>query len=373
MKNIFSPERLRLARQRRGLKQQELAARCNVSTRTVYQWENGRGVPKDARLQMLASILGFPASYFFGDAPPTLDKWAFRAFTKMTAPQRDMALAAGAQAIDLDKWLDDLIQRPKLRLPDLQGHPPDEAAIAVRANWGLGYRPLPNTVHLMEANGIRVYSLVYDGAKFDALSVWHGDVPFVFLNTSTTVERRRMNACHEIGHLVLHARTGGGETKRENDEAAGFAAAFLMPADPFVVSAPRKITLPAIISAKQKWGVSAFSYIRRLHELQRISNWQYRSLCVKLMTRYEHTDEPGPTRVPEVSSVLDQVFSQRDFGISRRDAIKRLRIPMSDLDDMTFGLTLTVAREGAKHMARTTSSDNVGETIDSQPELRLVK
>ena len=39
---------------------------------------------------------------------------------------------------------------------------------------------LPNVVHLMEAHGIRVYSLVQDGASFDAFSVWHGEVPFAF-------------------------------------------------------------------------------------------------------------------------------------------------------------------------------------------------
>ena len=373
MKDIFSPQRLKLARQRRGLKQQELAARCNVSTKTVYRWEHGKRVPDNANLRTLASTLHFPASYFFGDAPPTLENWAFRSFTKMTARQRDMALAAGAQAVDLDQWLDVLIQRPKLRLPDLQGHPPDEAAIAVRANWGMGYRPLPNTVHLMEANGIRVYSLVYEGAKFDAFSVWHGDVPFVFLNTATTIERRRMNACHEIGHLVLHARTGGGGTKSENDEAAAFAAAFLMPADPFIVSAPRKITLPAIINAKQRWGVSALSYVRRLHELRRISNWQYRSLCIKLVTRYEHTDEPGPARAPEVSSILGKVFSSRGFRIPRRDAIDHLRIPMSDLDEMTFGLTLTVAREGTIQRTRTFSPRNIIETSNPHTEIRLEK
>lgn len=373
MKNTFSPERLKLARQRRGLKQQELAARCNVATRTIHRWETGRFEPTDANLKTLSHTLRFPVSYFSGNVPSTLEDWAFRSFTNMTARQRNMALAAGSQAIDLDRWLDGLIQRPGLRLPDLQGHPPEEAAIVIRAKWGLGYRPLPNTVHLMEANGIRVYSLVYEGARFDALSVWQGDVPFVFLNTATTVERRRMNACHEVGHLVLHSRTGGGGTKSENNEAARFAAALLMPADPFIVSAPRKITLPAIISAKQQWGVSAISYIRRLHELHRISNWQYRSLCTKLMTRYHHTDEPGPARAPEVSSVLAQVFSPRGFGISRREAIEHLRIPMSDLDDMTFGLTLTVARESAKHKAHTSSSGNIVEKDHSRSPLRLVK
>ncbi len=299
-------------------------------------------------MRLLSRELRFPETYFFGDAPPTLENWAFRSLARMTARQRDKALAAGAQAVSLDIWLDALIHRPTPTIPDLREHSsPEDAAIALRAAWGLGYRPLPNVVHLMEAHGVRVYSLVQDGASFDAFSVWHGEVPFVFLNTTTTPERQRMDGCHEIGHLVLHAHTGGGDTKLENDEAAAFAGAFLMPAPSFVASAPQTITLSSIIQAKQTWGVSAISYARRLYELQRITEWQYRSLCIKIRTEYHHTEEPGPAGAPEVSQVLWWVFSSGESGISRRDVVEHLRIPMSDLDEMTFGLTLTAVAGGA--------------------------
>ena len=65
-------------------------------------------------------------------------------------------------------------------------------------------------------------------------SHWQGDVPFIFLNTTKTAERSRMDAAHELGHLVLHAHTGGGSTKPHEDEAQAFAAAFLMPKAPFI-------------------------------------------------------------------------------------------------------------------------------------------
>ena len=372
MEDIFSPERLKLARQRRGLRQQELAARIRVSPRSIGRWERGVTAPKDDNLRFLAQELRFPDAYFFGDAPPTLEGWAFRSLARMTGRQRDTALAAGAQAVCLDLWLDTLFHRPKLRVPDLRDHSsPEDAAIALRAVWGLGYRPLPNVVHLMEANGIRVYSLVHAEANFDAFSVWYGGVPFVFLNTTTTTERRRMDACHEIGHLVLHAHTGGGDTKPENDEAAAFAAAFLMPAAPFVASAPQRITLASVITAKQQWGVSAISYVRRLHDLGRLTDWQYRSLCIRIRTQYHYTEEPGPVRAPEVSKVLAWVFSSGESGISRRDVVEHLQIPMSDLDEMTFGLTLTAVPEGvtgAMHPAMRQAGRKGG-----VPDLQLVE
>ena len=361
----FSPERLKLARQRRGIQQQELAVWIGVTPKAVSRWELGKRVPITDRLESLSRVLNFPVEYFFGSPPPILQNWAFRSLTKMTAPQRDMALAAGVQAISLDMWLDERIQRPELRVPDLRGQLPEAAATAVRATWGLGYRALPNVVHLMEANGFRVYSLVHDGVNVDAFSVWHGNVPFVFLNTTVTIERSRMDACHEIGHLVLHARTGGGGRSPEEREAAEFATALLMPAEPVMATAPPRVTLQSIVEAKQLWGVSALAYICRLHKLGRITEWQYRSLAIKIKTEYR-TTEPHPLRVPEASKVLWWVFSSRESGISRREAVRHLQVPMSDLDEMIFGLTLTPVR------GKITGSAAGAMKTRGEAELRLV-
>ena len=363
---IFSPERLKLARQRRGLLLQELAARIGVTPKTVSRWERGERAPEESALIMKLSIeLGFPRDYFFGDAPPVLEDMAFRSLARMTARQRDIAVSAGAQAVNLDLWLDRYITRPPLDIPDLRGHSPAGAADAVRAAWGLGYKPLPNLVHLLESRGVRVYSLVHEGTDFDAFSVWYGSVPFVFLNTTVTAERSRLDACHELGHLVLHARTGGGATKPENIEAQEFASSFMMPAAPFIASAPYRITPATVIEAKQKWGVSALSFVRRLHVLKRINDWQYKSLCIEFKTRYR-TTEPGPERPREASKVLAWAFSS-ESGISRRDAIKHLRIHMSDLDEMTFGLALT-SMKGGKPEGEKPEAGGGG-----KPDLRLVK
>lgn len=337
---IFSPERLQLARQRRGLRVQELAARIGVTPKAVSRWERGERVPEPENLAALSRELSFDEEYFFGDAPPVLEDWAFRSLARMSARQRDIALAGGAQAVGLDLWLDGQIIRPTVDVPDLRGHSPDQAAVAVRAAWGLGYRPVPNFVHLLESRGVRVYSLVHEGAEFDAFSVWYGGTPFVFLNTTVTAERARMDAAHELGHLVLHAHTGGGATKPENDEASAFASSFLMPAPQFIATAPQRITLATVIDAKQRWGVSALAYVRRLHTLKRITDWQYKSMCIDIKTKYRNT-EPGPSRPHEASKVLGWVFSSPESGVTRKDAARHLRIPLSDLDEMTFGLTLT--------------------------------
>jgi Zn-dependent peptidase ImmA (M78 family)/transcriptional regulator with XRE-family HTH domain len=337
--DVFSPERLRLARQRRGLFKQELAARVGVSVRAVTAWESGDAPPSEEHLAEIVRILAFPREFFFGDAPPILRTAAFRSLARMTARQRDMALAAGSEAVALDMWVSDQFRRPAPNVPDFPGGAPEVAADGVRAAWGLGYKPIPNVIHRLEANGIRVYSLVHDGGEIDAFSDWQNGTPYVFLNTSKTAERSRMDAAHELGHLVLHAHSGGPSSKEEEDDAKAFASAFLMPGPAFVASMPRRITLATIIEAKQRWGVSALAYVYRLWTLGRISKWQYNSLCIQIKSAYPAT-EPGPERRRETSQVLAKVMAPNPATV-RREIVKHLRIPLRNLDEITFGLALT--------------------------------
>ena len=71
----------------------------------------------------------------------------------------DAALAAGSMAVDLHRWITDRFQLPSADLPDLRDYDPEDAANALRMDWGIGVRPIGNLVHLLEAKGIRVFSL----------------------------------------------------------------------------------------------------------------------------------------------------------------------------------------------------------------------
>jgi Zn-dependent peptidase ImmA (M78 family) len=193
-----------------------------------------------------------------------------------------MARAAGSQAVALDMYITEKFKRPSPTVPDLRGFSPQNAAEAVRAQWGLGYRPIPNLVHLLEKNGVRVYSLVHEGGEIDGFSTWQGNFPFIFLNTTKTAERSRMDAAHELAHLVLHHYLRGPAGRAEEEEARLFASCFLMPGPAFIATAPRRITLPAILDAKRQWGVSALAYLHRLYGLGRLSEWQYRSLNIQV-------------------------------------------------------------------------------------------
>lgn len=357
---VFCPERLKVARNRRGLLAQELATRVHVSGTTVSAWERARSSPKDHNVVAAAEVLDYPVGYFYRDAPPVLVGRAFRSLAKMTARQAARANAAGVDAVEVDMWIERYFARPAPALPDLRDTAPEVAAEMLRVDWGLGYQPLPNLVHLMERHGIRVYSLVHDGVEVDAFSAWHENTPFVYLNTATTPERGRMDASHEIGHLVLHPHEREVSTKQE-EEAKQFAAAFLMPRDAFIATAPRRPSLSAIMEAKLRWGVSTAAYAYRLNSLSLIPYWFYRDLFIKIRTQYKAT-EPGMTIERETSQVLSKVLTSRlGSGSVRQEISRDLQIRLRDLDEITFGLALTPVHGGS------------GITEPSRGEISLVK
>lgn len=361
--DLFSPERLRLARERRRLFAQELAGRIGVTPRSVHSWERGKAEPRDAQVQKLVEHLDFPKSFFYGDAPPRLDGAAFRSLLRTTARDREQARAAGAQAVWLDAWIDARFERPAPDLPDLSGFSPLDAAQAVRTAWGLGNSPLPNLVHLLEAHGVRVYALVHTGADIDALSAWHGAVPFVFFNTATSTERSRMNAAHELGHLVMHAHSDVDRTKVDETEAREFASTLLMPEQAFIASAPRQPSLAAILASKRAWGVSAMAYVYRMHRLGLLRPWHYQRLCIEIRSTYART-EPEPRLRAELSQVMAVVFNGSDANSSRLAASRDLSLPLADLDAITRGLALTAIVGGA-------SADTRAAT--PPPTLRLLR
>jgi hypothetical protein len=148
----------------------------------------------------------------------------------MPAKERDSALAAGSFAFLLSDWVDNYFVLPLSYLIDgKEGVEPEAVARALRTYWGLGEKPIKSMVHLLEAKGVSVFSLVENTKTIDAFSLWRRNIPFVFLNTIKTPERSRFDAAHELGHLVLHKHGGPEGGRVVEDQANQFASAFLMP------------------------------------------------------------------------------------------------------------------------------------------------
>lgn len=348
MPEAFVPARLTQARRRRSLTKGRLAALSQLSVKTIASYENGTTVPSDETILVLAKALEFPPEFFSAGEPLQIhtDRVSFRALTTMTAAQRGTALAAGELAIELDNWIANRFNRPAASVPDLRGATPEVAADAVRAEWGLGNRMVPHLIHRLEAQGVRVFSLVQESREVDAFSMWWGETPYMFLNTVKTAERSRFDAAHELGHLVLH-RHGAPNGRAAESEANQFASAFLMPRADVLAQAPRYPTVATIIQAKRIWGVSAMALVHRLHALKRLTDWQYQQLCIRFRSQFG-ASEPDQMARESSQSLAKVLAALRGEGVGRREIARDLKVFTRELDELIFGLVLTpIAGQGS--------------------------
>jgi Zn-dependent peptidase ImmA (M78 family)/DNA-binding XRE family transcriptional regulator len=335
----FNYSRVEVARKRRGLTKTALAEAADLSTRSLTKYEKDGSQATPATIARLAKALGFPMAFFFGETleEPSTEGSSFRALSSATARQRDQALSSGTLAMDLGGWVERRFALPEPDVPTYQDIDPETAAEAVRDAWDLGQRPIRNVVHLLEAHGVRVFSLAEECKKVDGFSIWQGEIPYIFLNTTKTAERSRMDAAHELGHLVLHAH-GGPRGRGAEDEAHAFGAALLMPRATVLAEVPHGATLKQIIKAKKQWKVAAVNLARRSYKLDLITEWQYRSICIELAKRGK-ANEPHGMKSRETSQVLDKVFrALKAEGMSKADVAREMAIPLDELNKSLLGL-----------------------------------
>ena len=335
---MFSPGRLSVARQRSLLTKTELATRVGIDARTVSGYEKGQYEPSDEVVERIAAALSFPKAFFYRDDLdiPHQSGVSFRSLSRMTSRQRDAAIAAGALGYLLCDWVESEFDLPEVDLPDLRENTPETAAMSLRQLWGLGEKPIKNAIHLLESKGVRVFSLAEHAAEVDAYSVWRGKRPCIFLNTGKSSERRRFDACHELGHLLLHRHAGPGGVDAEK-EANAFASALLMPAAS-LKALGRVLTVDGLIAIKQKWIVSVAALAYRLHDLRLMSDWNYHMICVEISTRNYRRVEPEGAKM-EASQVWQKVFTElRKEGKGLAYLSERLTVPADEIAKLVFGL-----------------------------------
>ncbi|MBB0233042.1 ImmA/IrrE family metallo-endopeptidase, partial [Streptomyces calidiresistens] len=224
---------------------------------------------------------------------------------------------------------------------------PEQAADQTRALWGLGQEPAPNMIHLLEARGVRVFSLPPDCQDADAFSAIRRGTPYVFLSTRKTAERGRFDAAHELGHLVLHCEHASPRPQAAEPEANAFASAFLMPRAGLLAQQLHNAGIDRILQAKRRWGDSAMALTYRMHNLGLLTEWRYRQTARQLAEMGYRTSEPDSRMPRESSQLLAKVFQAlRARHISTTDLANAVNIPPQDLNEYVFGLVPTPIHGG---------------------------
>lgn len=330
------PRMLVLARESRGWKQGDVAKAMKkldgddskVSQAYVSRAESGKLAVGGDRLELYANALRYPVELL------VVDRAEVGAGAGLIHHRRKQAVAAPElrrihavlnltrlQLTGLLEGVPRLIDAkiPQIAVDDL--YSPEEAADAVRAEWGVPGGPLDSVISILEAAGglVLARSLVApapldsgnESVPVDAVSsCTPGEDPIVMLNAGTPGDRQRFTLAHELGHMVMHSVPHPDQEKQANR----FAAQLLMPAKSIRANFQGTVSLTSLLALKEKWRVSMWALLRRAHTLGEISDWQYRTLAVEMTSLGYRTTEPSSLDPEQPAAVRAAVDWRLDHG-----------------------------------------------------------
>lgn len=342
--DLFTPSRLRWARERLMLARTDLASVTGVSVSALTSYEKGSSNPDVRDIEVLAAELGVHPEFFYlhdmEEVPESVV--SFRRASKTSKRQQCAARGAAQMAVEFFGVIESAFKLPDLQVPEIDDATPEQAAEEVRAQWHLADRPIADMMSLLESKGVRILSLDHRCKDVDAFCFSRDGVSYIFVSTVKTAERQRFDLAHELGHLVLHAdlSTDGAKSKERERQADAFASAFLMPASRIYTQSMKGAPVERILKAKKYWQVSAMAMARRLHDLKLLSDWQYRSVVIELSQRGYRSAEPDGIQ-REQSQLLRKVLFMMDEHTTTADTAAALHLTTDVVRTYLRDLTLT--------------------------------
>ena len=234
-------QRIRVSRRASGLSLRDLEARIDnrVTAQAISKYERDESIPSSGVLIALADALDVPIDYLASDSDIRLEAIDFR--KKRLTSRREEAQVEAKVLHLLERYLavEEILVLPTVAW-DMPREGPwpvlrdlaeaEQAALGMRAHWGLGLNPIPNLVDLLEERGIKVLAMSLpnvDGLTARVRREDRGVASVVVVNRDDWGERQRFTLAHELGHMVLDP------APKVNEEKAAhrFASAFLMPAE----------------------------------------------------------------------------------------------------------------------------------------------
>jgi Zn-dependent peptidase ImmA (M78 family)/transcriptional regulator with XRE-family HTH domain len=295
--------RLREARKETGLSTRAVAARMPLSVAvshvTLASYENGATVPPVNVLAALAEIYQRTMNWFL-DTRKGLTNFRYRNLKARVrlSEQRQFEAQAGRWVEAYVKLERHLNNSTRAKRPPVVGDAhimdPAELSGAVRRSLQLDEdQPIENTVSVLEAFSTIALEL---RASFgiDALAARRGDDFVVVLNPNTDNERLRMNAAHELAHLLYDPckQEMGWSDAATEEKAYDFASKLLLPESQLARAFEGKSIL-RLIQFREKFGISLSSMIFRAEQSRIINTSASRFLWGELARRGWRRSEPG--------------------------------------------------------------------------------
>ncbi len=284
MKEIFA-KRLRSARVMANMSQDKLVEKIKgiVSKNSISKYERGEMLPNSEVLIALSRALGVKTDYFYRDFSVSIDNIEFRKRTKLGKKKensiKENAVDIVSRYLELEKFLNikSSFSNPIVDLKIKDKWDIEQAANKLLEKWDLGSNALPNVVDLLEDKEIKVIEVEASEA-FDGFSGWaDGNIPVIVLNKNFNLERKRLTALHELGHLLLNF-SNNLESREIEKLCFQFGGALLIPIETFkreFGDFRSHISIAELIAIKETYGMSIQAIMARAKNLELISDYSF--------------------------------------------------------------------------------------------------
>jgi Zn-dependent peptidase ImmA (M78 family)/transcriptional regulator with XRE-family HTH domain len=288
MNKIVNGDRVKQAREIKGLTQAELAERIRYSQTTVALIEKNSKQqllsPSENIIEAIALQTGFPVQFFYQESGPEfpLGSLLFRSRRSLLKREDKYRVhQLGRLVYEIAEKMAKHVTTIDVRVPRVWKEDPATAARVTRTKLGLSPdTPIKNLLHHLEKSGVFVFALPFNIEEHDSYSSWaEGEPrrPVIVISEGKPGDRQRFSLAHELGHLVMHGSFPEG-LKKVEDEADDFASEFLLPEEAMRREIIPPVTLTSLAELKIRWGVSIAALMVRAQHLGIITERQARYL-----------------------------------------------------------------------------------------------
>jgi Zn-dependent peptidase ImmA (M78 family)/DNA-binding XRE family transcriptional regulator len=302
----------------------KLAKRFAVSHATLANYESGRTVPPMDVLAALAELYERPLNWFL-EGGKSLTGVQYRNLKSRVRMSDLHTFEANVQ-----RWIDAYValelrlgrsltkavsvsfsSRDKLLLPDELGR-------AVRRELNISEdEPISSVVEVLERFGIRVLENPTD-LRIDGLAAKYDGKYVVVLNPTVSNDRTRLNAAHELGH-VLYGDCDSEEAadKATEQRAFEFASHLLLPNNQ-LKRAFEGQSMVRLVQFKERFGISLAAMVYRAEKLGFIPKSTAKMLWIEFARRGWKTNEPGtvrPDRATRFEQLIDEALASRKLSL----------------------------------------------------------
>lgn len=319
----FIGKNIRFFRRSRNWTLLQLASKIGIQEGPLGRIERGLNLPSTAVLYKLTHVLGVSVDVLFASEMSPMQTGlvgdpCFITIDSCPEPPPKKLLSACHEIMTSFHTLEDICGVQKhayLPLsvpfdPDYQGM--EELALRVRDFLGTGDGVLFDYFELFENFGLRIilFPFMNSARDLDALSFYEPAFhnAFFFLNSKKNIEKQLFSLSLELGKILIYNQMGirkdrlfvpnqetldGNRPINEARAAKRFAATFLMPKKAVQTTVGQLGIIPSnwswemLLRIKQRFGISAESFLYRLKELELLSDELCEEFKIKITQYYD--------------------------------------------------------------------------------------